>query len=111
MKARENPFRFEMLHRTPGNPTTVNRVRQPAAVIGKFTVSYRQWDFEPSIKKINFVTKLPEPVHQEFSLESLKNLLFDIDRFNLNKLKKGFQYAKLLHILTSKMETSCILLF
>jgi hypothetical protein len=31
VKARENPFRFEMLHRTPGNPTTVNRVRQPAA--------------------------------------------------------------------------------
>jgi hypothetical protein len=29
--ARENPFRFEMMHRTPGNPTTVNRVRQPAA--------------------------------------------------------------------------------
>jgi hypothetical protein len=25
VKARENPFRFEMLHRTPGNPTTVNR--------------------------------------------------------------------------------------
>jgi hypothetical protein len=31
VKARENPFRFEMLHRTTGNPTTVNRVRQPAA--------------------------------------------------------------------------------
>jgi hypothetical protein len=31
VKARENLFRFEMLHRTPGNPTTVNRVRQPAA--------------------------------------------------------------------------------
>jgi hypothetical protein len=31
VKARENPFRFEMLHRTPGNPTTVNRVQQPAA--------------------------------------------------------------------------------
>jgi hypothetical protein len=31
VKARENPFRFEMMHRTPGNPTTVNRVRQPAA--------------------------------------------------------------------------------
>jgi hypothetical protein len=29
--ARENPVRFEMMHRTPGNPTTVNRVRQPAA--------------------------------------------------------------------------------
>jgi hypothetical protein len=29
--ARENPVRFEMVHRTPGNPTTVNRVRQPAA--------------------------------------------------------------------------------
>jgi len=31
VKARENPFRFEMMHRTPGNPTTVNGVRQPAA--------------------------------------------------------------------------------
>jgi hypothetical protein len=31
VRARQNPFRFEMLHRTPGNPTTVNRVRQPAA--------------------------------------------------------------------------------
>jgi hypothetical protein len=31
VKARENPFRFEMMHRTPGNPTTVNRVQQPAA--------------------------------------------------------------------------------
>jgi len=31
VKARENPFRFEMLYRTPGNPTTVNRVQQPAA--------------------------------------------------------------------------------
>jgi hypothetical protein len=32
VKARENPFRFEMLHRTSGNPTTVNRVQQPAAI-------------------------------------------------------------------------------
>jgi hypothetical protein len=31
VKARENPFRFEMPHRTPWNPTTVNRVRQPGA--------------------------------------------------------------------------------
>jgi hypothetical protein len=31
VKARENPFRIEMMHRTPGNPTTVNRVQQPAA--------------------------------------------------------------------------------
>ena len=29
VKARQNPFRFEMMHRTPGNPTTVNRVQQP----------------------------------------------------------------------------------
>jgi hypothetical protein len=32
VKARENPFRFEMMHRTPGNPTTVNRMQQPAAM-------------------------------------------------------------------------------
>jgi hypothetical protein len=31
VKARHNPFRFEMMHRTSGNPTTVNRVQQPAA--------------------------------------------------------------------------------
>jgi hypothetical protein len=31
VKARESSFRFEMMHRTPGNPTTVNRVQQPAA--------------------------------------------------------------------------------
>ena len=29
--ARENPFRFEMMHRTPGNPTTVNREHQHGA--------------------------------------------------------------------------------
>jgi AAA15 family ATPase/GTPase len=29
-----DPFRFEMLYRTPGNPTTVNRVQQPAAKNG-----------------------------------------------------------------------------
>jgi hypothetical protein len=28
VKARENPFRFEMMYRIPGNPTTVNRVQQ-----------------------------------------------------------------------------------
>jgi hypothetical protein len=27
VKARENPFRFEMIHRTPGNPTTVNTIK------------------------------------------------------------------------------------
>jgi hypothetical protein len=32
VKARENPFRFEMMHRTRENPTTVNRVQQPAAL-------------------------------------------------------------------------------
>jgi hypothetical protein len=31
VKARENPFRFEMMYRTRENPTTVNRVQQPAA--------------------------------------------------------------------------------
>jgi hypothetical protein len=31
VKARENPFRFEMMHRTPGNPTTVNREHQHGA--------------------------------------------------------------------------------
>jgi hypothetical protein len=31
VRARENPFRFEIMHRTPGNPTTVSRVQQPAA--------------------------------------------------------------------------------
>ena len=31
MKARENPFRFEMMYRTRENPTIVNRERQPAA--------------------------------------------------------------------------------
>ena len=35
VKARENPFRFEMMHRTRENPTTVNRVRQPAAKVKK----------------------------------------------------------------------------
>jgi hypothetical protein len=25
VKARDNPFRFEMMYRTPGNPTIVNR--------------------------------------------------------------------------------------
>jgi hypothetical protein len=29
--ARMNPFRFEMMHRTPGNPTTVNREHQHGA--------------------------------------------------------------------------------
>jgi len=33
--ARENPFRFEMMHRTREKPTTVNRVRQPAAKVKK----------------------------------------------------------------------------
>jgi hypothetical protein len=27
VKARENPFRFEMMHRTPGYPTTVNTIK------------------------------------------------------------------------------------
>jgi hypothetical protein len=31
VKARENPFRFEMMYRTRENLTTVNRVQQPAA--------------------------------------------------------------------------------
>ena len=33
--ARKNPFRFEMMHRTREKPTTVNRVRQPAAKVKK----------------------------------------------------------------------------
>jgi hypothetical protein len=32
VKARENPFRFEMMYRTRENPTTVNREQQPAAL-------------------------------------------------------------------------------
>jgi hypothetical protein len=35
VKARENTFRFEMMYRTRENPTTVNRVRQPAAKVKK----------------------------------------------------------------------------
>jgi hypothetical protein len=31
VKARENSFRFEMMYRTPGNPTTVNREHQHGA--------------------------------------------------------------------------------
>jgi hypothetical protein len=34
--ARENPFRFEMMYRTRENPTTVNRVQQPAASLQDF---------------------------------------------------------------------------
>jgi hypothetical protein len=41
VKAPENTFRFEMMHRTPRNPTTVNRVRQPAA-FGHFLRLRRQ---------------------------------------------------------------------
>ena len=35
VKARENTFRFEMMYRTRENPTTLNRVRQPAAKVKK----------------------------------------------------------------------------
>jgi hypothetical protein len=49
VKEPENPFRFEMMHRTPRNPTTVNRVRQPAA-FGHFLT--------PSAKKKETIEKL-----------------------------------------------------
>jgi hypothetical protein len=35
VKARKNTSRFEMMHRTRENPTTVNGVRQPAAKVKK----------------------------------------------------------------------------
>jgi len=34
--ARRHPFRFEMMHRTPGNPKTVNREHQHGAKLKKF---------------------------------------------------------------------------
>jgi hypothetical protein len=50
VKARGNTFRFEMMDRTPGNPTTVNKLGVPppfsrkgfwspkASVVGKMTI-------------------------------------------------------------------------